>query len=235
VLPRSWTWLHGEPIGVLNIKNEVIKHWLCRECYQDNVHHPLSTYLLNVEKKTNKPLDHLEQVHHYDRFCNKLGQSMSKKRKYGSIKPWLDQSTTNNTIFDNAGWKTTYIRWVVSSGISLRQAASPEYNALLCFMNPRIEDLVPRYYRTVTNWIDAEFLERKASIVRSIANSKGKVTISFDGWKANNDVLDLLGVVVHYLGDDYKVHNVVLTMRDTLSSHTGANIADQLFDVLKDY
>ena len=102
-------------------------------------------------------------------------------------------------------------------------------------MNPRIEDLVPRCHRTVTNWINAEFLERKASIVRSIANAKGKVTISFDGWKANNDVLDLLGVVVHYLGDDYKVHNVVLAMCDTFGSHTGANIADQLFDVLKDY
>jgi hypothetical protein len=103
-------------------------------------------------------------------------------------------------------------------------------------MNPRIEDLVPRCcHRTVTNWINAEFLERKASIVRSIANAKGKVTISFNGWKANNDVLDLLEVVVHYLRDDYKVHNVVLAMRDTLSSHTGANIADQLFDVLNDY
>jgi hypothetical protein len=60
-------------------------------------------------------------------------------------------------------------------------------------------------------------------------------TISFDGWKANNDVLDLLGVVIHYLRDDYKLHNVVLVMRDTLGSHTGANIADHLFDVLKDY
>lgn len=40
---------------------------------------------------------------------------------------------------------------------------------------------------------------------------------------------------MHYLGDDYKLHNVVLVMRDTLGSHTGANIADQLFDVLKDY
>jgi hypothetical protein len=41
--------------------------------------------------------------------------------------------------------------------------------------------------------------------------------------------------VVHYLGDDNKLHNVVLTMRDTLSSHIGANIADHLFDVLKEY
>lgn len=65
--------------------------------------------------------------------------------------------------------------------------------------------------------------------------AKSKLTISFDGWKANNDVLDLLGVVVHYLGDDYKLHNVVLAMRDTLGSHTRANMADHLFDVLKEY
>jgi hypothetical protein len=80
-----------------------------------------------------------------------------------------------------------------------------------------------------------EFSKKHASIVESIAKVKGKVTISFDRWKANNDVLDLLGVIVHYLGDDYKLHNVVLAMRDTLGSHSGVNLADRLFDVLKDY
>jgi hypothetical protein len=40
---------------------------------------------------------------------------------------------------------------------------------------------------------------------------------------------------MHYLRDDYKLHNVVLALRDTLSSHTGENIVDYLFDVLKDY
>jgi hypothetical protein len=40
---------------------------------------------------------------------------------------------------------------------------------------------------------------------------------------------------VHYLSDDYKLHNVVLAMCNTLGSHTSANIADYLFDVLKDY
>ena len=81
----------------------------------------------------------------------------------------------------------------------------------------------------------ADFENHKQTIIRSIAAAKGKVTISFDGWKANNDVLDLLGVIVHYLGDDYKLHSVVLALCNTLGSHTGANIADQLFDVLKDY
>jgi hypothetical protein len=80
-----------------------------------------------------------------------------------------------------------------------------------------------------------EFNKHKQAITRLIARAKGKVTISFDARKANNDVLDLLGVIVHYLGNDNKLRNVVLAMRDTLGSHTGSNIADRLFDVLKDY
>jgi hypothetical protein len=102
-------------------------------------------------------------------------------------------------------------------------------------MNPRIKDLVPTSHGTVVNWLIDEVAKHKPKVIRSIANAKGKVTISFDRWKANNDVLDLLGVVVYYLRDDYKLHNVVLALSNTLGSHTGANIADQLFDVLKDY
>jgi hypothetical protein len=138
-------------------------------------------------------------------------------------------------VFDEEGWKSSYCRWVVSSGISLRQASSDELRDLLCFQNHRVKALIPQSMNTTRAWIIADFEKYRQTIIRSIASARGKVTISFDGWKANNDVLDLLGVVVHYLGDDYKLHNVVLAMRDTLGSHTGANIADHLFDVLKDY
>jgi hypothetical protein len=40
---------------------------------------------------------------------------------------------------------------------------------------------------------------------------------------------------VHYLGDDYKLYNVLLALRDTKGSHTSENIVDHLFDVLRDY
>lgn len=141
----------------------------------------------------------------------------------------------NKTIFDEEGWRYTYCRWVVSSGISLRQATSDELKALLSFQNPRVTAVIPQSHTSTGRWIMAEFTKYRPKIIESIAKAKGKVTISFDGWRANNDVLDLLGVVVYYLGDDYKLHNVVLALCDTLGSHTGANIADHLFDVLKNY
>jgi hypothetical protein len=75
----------------------------------------------------------------------------------------------------------------------------------------------------------------RSTIINSIAMAKSKLTISFNRWKANNDVLDLLSIVVYYLRDDNKLYNVVLIMRDTLGSHIRANMADHLFDVLKEY
>jgi hypothetical protein len=232
---RSWIWDQGVLLGYRDKHNEILRHWLCRTCYDSQVPYPLSTYLKNVEKNTNKALDHLQLVHGYDRKGVKQHQRMSKKAKQKRLDSWTEQSNANDSIFDVTGWKATYCEWVVSSGISLRQAASPEHNKLLCFQNPRIKDLVPQSHNTVASWVMAEYIRHRATIIRSIAKAKSKLTISFDGWKANNDVLDLLGVVVHYLGDDNKLHNVVLAMRDTLGSHTGANIADHLFDVLKEY
>ena len=70
----------------------------------------------------------------------------------------------------------------------------------------------------------ADYERQRPKVIKSIASAKSKLTISFDGWKANNDVLDLLRVVVHYLRDDNKLHNVVLALRDTLGSYTRANI-----------
>jgi hypothetical protein len=95
--------------------------------------------------------------------------------------------------------------------------------------------VVPRAASTTREWIIDSYNNNKAKVIKLIATSISKLTISFDGWKANNDILDLLGVIIHYLRDDHKLHNVILAMRDTLGSHTGSNIADHLFDVLKDY
>lgn len=232
---RSWVWDQGIAVGLLNDKQEVLKHWLCTVCYHKDVPPILSTYLINAEKTTTKAIDHLEDIHQFDRLGNKILPNVSKKRKGWSFDAWREQQETHHTVFDEEGWRSAYCRWFVSSGISLHQATSDELKGLLCFQNPRVKELIPQAPNTARTWVLAEYAKYRQAVVQAIAGAKGKVTISFDGWKANNDVLDLLGVVVHYLGDDNKLHNVVLAMRDTLGSHTGANVADHLFDVLKDY
>lgn len=68
-----------------------------------------------------------------------------------------------------------------------------------------------------------------------MAHAKSRITTSFDGWKANTDVLDLLGIVAHYIDRDCKLKTVTLALRDTYGSHTGENMKDHLLDVLREY
>ena len=48
-------------------------------------------------------------------------------------------------------------------------------------------------------------------------------------------MLDLLGIVVHYLDSNYQRRAVVLGLCDTLGSHTGANMADHLLSIINDF
>jgi hypothetical protein len=110
--------------------------------------------------------------------------------------------------------------------VSLRQATSQEFYNLLTEQDPRLEEVIPRSAGIAHTWIIDAYNNAKSKVIKSIANSTSKLTISFDGWKANNNALDLLRVIVHYLSDDNKLHNVVLIISDTLSSYTSANIAE---------
>jgi hypothetical protein len=103
ITARSWIWDHRILLGYRNNDNEVLKHWLCKICYHSDVHHPLPTYLLNVEKNTTKVIDHLSEDHYYDRKGNTLPQKISKKRKQGSLEAWSQQAAVYNMVFDTVG------------------------------------------------------------------------------------------------------------------------------------
>jgi hypothetical protein len=73
------------------------------------------------------------------------------------------------------------------------------------------------------------------TIIDSLANATSGVTTFFEGWKASNDVLDLLSIVAHYLDKHHRLRVIVLALCNTHGSHTGGNIADNRFEVLGTY
>ena len=178
---RLWIWQHGWYIGYKSENQEVTKQWLCKTCYDKCPPPPLSSYMICTEKTTTKVIDHLEDLHQFDRSGSKLLPDESKKRKRAFFESWSEQQEAHNSIFDEEGWRSTYCRWVVKSNISLRQSTSDDLKALLCFQNPRVAAVIPQAPNTTRSWIMADFENHKQTIIRSIAVAKGKVTISFDG------------------------------------------------------
>jgi hypothetical protein len=110
--------------------------------------------------------------------------------------------------------------------------SSTYHNELLAFQNLRVEGILLVSYTTTTKWIIQAFKDAQPKVSQALAKSASKLTISFDGWTANNKVLDLLGIICHYLNESHMRRSVVLGMRNTFGSHTGANMADHLLSVL---
>jgi hypothetical protein len=124
---------------------------------------------------------------------------------------------------------------VVYSGISLYEALSRYYNKLLAYQNLHVKGILPSSYSTTSNWIAQAYKDARPKVSQALAKATLGLTLSFDRWTANNNVLDLLGIVVYYLNSNYQRCAVVLGLRDTLGSHTGANIADHLLSVINDF
>jgi hypothetical protein len=95
--------------------------------------------------------------------------------------------------------------------------------------------LVPTSHITTAAWVLQVYEDAKIKVSQSLMNRTSGLTISFDGWKANNEVLALLGIVAHYLDENHCRRAVVIRRRDTLGSHTGANMADHLFATMRDF
>lgn len=235
----SWIWDYGHPISRPNDQGDYIRHWLCKICYADMLRVPTARVTMKTKfmmpcNPTTRPARHMGK-HGYDEAGNRLNSA--KKRKQDTLGECIDkQQRLHDTVFDRKGWQISYTTWIACSGVSLRQASQPELYNLLTFHNPKIEQLVPRNdHTTPRRWIMESYHAARSRVIQSLKSATSRITISFDGWKANNEILDVLGVVAYYLNSDYKLQTIVLGMRDTMGSHTGTNIADHLVDVLSDF
>ena len=73
--------------------------------------------------------------------------------------------------------------------------------------------------------------ERVADVRSSLADSRSKINLSFDGWSSPNH-RSLLGVVAHWIDRERKLKTALLAVR-SLKGHTGNDIADALIPVIE--
>ena len=208
---------------------------MCKICYEDSV---LSRKPFEKWIREAHPINYAKQhmaSHSYDEAGNKAAENCGKRKHADIWRQFEEQEHTHNQVFDTAGWRDRFIFWVAASGISLRAAYSPALFDLLTFSNPKLKLLVLQAHVTVHYMVTNCHCAAKDAVIQSLAHAKSGITISFNYWKANNDVLDLLGVVAYYLNCEYEPKTVVVALKDALGSHTSDNITKQLIEVLRNY
>jgi len=94
------------------------------------------------------------------------------------------------------------VRWIVADNISLRRATSEAHKDLLTYRNPVIELAIPNGHNTVRRWLIEAHKANKKTVTRDLDRAVSRITISFDGWKSDNEV-DYLSIVAHYIDRNY--------------------------------
>lgn len=229
---KSYIWQAGVGSAVTEVKSGK-KFWLCRHCYDNPVPQPL--FLVETDSTT-PAIRHLQSRHNYDDKGRRHETSGQKrKRDTEDIRDALKRLRDEKEVaFDSAGWKRAYLRWIVMDNQSLRSATSPALRDLLSLDHSRIDSLVPTSHSTAHRYIVDCYTSSKADVAQALAKARSSISISFDGWLADNQ-LDMLGVTAHYLDEQLRVKTVLLGLRPMYGAHSGAAIAEELLAVMREF
>ncbi|ERF72806.1 hypothetical protein EPUS_04241 [Endocarpon pusillum Z07020] len=67
-----------------------------------------------------------------------------------------------------------------------------------------------------------------------LRKSRGKIYISFDIWTSPNGYA-LVGIVSHFVDDDYQVRAILLGIREVYGEHSGENVGQTVVDVIREF
>ena len=74
----------------------------------------------------------------------------------------------------------------------------------------------------------------KATVVERLSLARSRIHLSYDLWTSPNHKA-MIAIVAHWTSEDYKVITALLAIREVHGGHTGENIANVVYPVLKEY
>jgi hypothetical protein len=108
------------------------------------------------------------------------------------------------------------------------------FRSLLSFGSDTALKHLPRSHNTFKELILFDFAKRKQEIRKRLAASKSDIYLFFDLWSSPNG-LALNGIAAYFLGDDYKLKTILLSLREVIGEHSGENIGQTVVDTIRDY
>ena len=87
---------------------------------------------------------------------------------------------------------------------------------------------------TLRNWIENEFKKTRNKVKHMLRKSRGKIHIFFDIWIFPNDYV-LVGIVSHFVDDDYQVRTILLSIREVYREHSDENVDHTVVDVIYEF
>ena len=87
---------------------------------------------------------------------------------------------------------------------------------------------------SIHNFIYKNFNDMKENLKTELQEISSKISFSLDGWTSKNQIA-FLCITGHWITNDWKLKHAILDFGQLSGSHSGDNISEMFFNVLKNY
>ncbi|OWT42294.1 BED zinc finger domain-containing protein [Pochonia chlamydosporia 170] len=214
----SKVW-HYTPVGrnevTLNAKGKSI--WRCKYCAKEYLESGgttvISTHLKdrhNIDiSSTQETRTALMQATIVDAFEKAHQTTDYKRRCLSTIATHDVDPAVLEQLYDSGSRPAVW---------SFRMAKQAEFRALLCFLNPAIDNWLPNSPSTIRSCTLRTYETQKLRVKRETQLALSKVHFTVDLWTSPN-ALAILGIVAHYTSESGQLEYSVLALRELDGKH----------------
>ena len=160
-------------------------------------------------------------------MLSSLNQQRIRERR--SVFPEFDPAKLNAATI-RALWKNL----VVAKSLSLRLVRAPELRALLHYINPYANVMLPTSHTTIYEDMKHAYQSQLLFVKQALREAMSQIHFSIDNWSSPNKY-GLLGVVFHFVGKNGIPLHLAVALKEIYGEHSGSNMASMLLDIFQSF
>jgi hypothetical protein len=209
----SWIWKFG--YRVQERKPEGKTFWVCRYCHQRR----RPNGIFNVALSTSSAMKHLARpmAGHSVNKDGPITRSSQKRARTVFEQLQADheipQSVANHLlgVYKPDNFRLKIIKWLAARHHPLREVETPEFQEMIAAANPDAAQDIFKSHQILRRHILDLYKAHEGIVFEHLQRAQSLIHITFDGWTTRSQRHALTGIGVHYLADDGKLHDYILS------------------------
>ncbi|KAL3955852.1 hypothetical protein ACCO45_009871 [Purpureocillium lilacinum] len=227
------TWKHFRlPKGGEETHQNSQRLWYCQHC-----HNPPWRTVSTTSAKRHMRSDHGILIDDEERPAKKaLQQSLEvaftrTEENNRDVASRGEQSILRNTIQLDAFYEAQ-IQLVTRRRLPLNCVSWPEYQALLCAINPRAEEVLIQSGTTVLAHIEWSYLVHREKVKAQLQAAQSQIHFSIDLWSSPHRKA-FLGICGQWVDEQFELRDALLGLPNIQDNHTGETMSRHLLDTIR--
>jgi hypothetical protein len=125
--------------------------------------------------------------------------------------------------------------WIFVSCQAFVVVEEPKFHDMIADLSIKAEAMIPKSSNTIHKRIKEEFIRQCVILIDVFKRSQSRVHLSLNIWTTPSRNRAYLEIVAHWVDEQSNILETLIALPDMDDRHTGANIAEALFDVNKKY